>query len=69
MDGNTTMTFDPIPYLRWVRRAVPNYLGSLNGLIKMILQVGYRPINGGKIQWQDVPILLEGEDDDTRQST
>lgn len=41
--------FDPIPYLRWLKR----YPDSTP-----VLQVGYRPINGGPVQYQDVPTAV-----------
>lgn len=54
------MTYDPIPHLRWVQRPVPHWDGRIGGppltRLGKVLQVGYRPINGGEIHWQDVPI-------------
>lgn len=57
------MNFDPTPHLRWVQRPVPSFDGRIGGTplmrLEKVLQVGYRPINGGPIQWSDVPIEQE----------
>lgn len=55
------MTFDPTPHLQWVERLVPYFNGRIGGpptqRLERTLQVGYRPINGGEIVWQDVPVV------------
>lgn len=43
-------TLDPIPHLRWY------YPYVFNG--PAVLQVGFRPINGGNCYWNDVPYVL-----------
>ncbi len=59
------MTFDPTPHLRWVQRPVPHFDGRFGGpprtRLEKVLQVGFRPINGGDILWQDVPVAPDEE--------
>lgn len=55
--GGQVMTkkYDPIPSLRWVRRRREMHTET-------VLQVGYRPINGGQTDWSDVPVVKEPAD-------
>lgn len=58
------MTFSPIPYLQWPEktelRPIPGRIGGpVQPTLVRVLQVGYRPINGGDIQWHDVPVVKE----------
>jgi hypothetical protein len=47
-------TFNPTPHLRWFVRPV-TFTDDKPGI--PVLQIGYRPINGGEIQWHDVPVV------------
>ncbi len=42
--------FDPTPHLRWAK----NFPHS-----PAVLEVGFRPINGGPVQWQQVPTVVK----------
>jgi hypothetical protein len=53
------MTFDPTPHLRWLMRAV-TFSGDKENV--PVLQIGYRPIDGGEIQWQDVPLMYSNQE-------
>lgn len=58
------MSFDPIPHLRWFEkvelRPVPGRIGGpLHPTATRVLQVGYRPINGGDVVWQDIPVVKD----------
>jgi hypothetical protein len=52
------MTFDPTPHVRWLIRPV-TFSGDKENV--PVLQVGYRPINGGEVQWRDVPLVYSSE--------
>ena len=52
-------TYNPTPYLRWYVRPV-TFTDDKPGV--PVLQVGYRPINGGEINWIDVPTVRASDE-------